>query len=71
MNLEEARQKLEKYGQLHVLDYYGELTDEQKESLLAQIDETDFSVIRYAKNPHGNQVRGKITPLGAMEIPDI
>ena len=71
MNLEEARQKLEKYGQLHVLDYYGELTDEQKESLLAQIDETDFSVIRYAENPHGNQVRGKITPLGAMEIPEI
>ena len=27
MNFEEARQKLEKYGQLHVLDYYGELTD--------------------------------------------
>ena len=25
MNLEEARQKLEEYGQLHVLDYYGEL----------------------------------------------
>ena len=38
MNLEEARQKLEEYGQLHVLDYYGELTDEQKGALLAQID---------------------------------
>ncbi len=71
MNLEEARQKLEEYGQLHVLDYYEELTDEQKEALLAQIDETDFSVIRYAENPHGNQVRGKITPLGAMEISEI
>ena len=46
MNLEEARKKLEEYGQLHVLDYYDELTQEQKEALLAQIDETDFSVIR-------------------------
>ena len=71
MNLEQARQKLEKYGQLHVLDYYEGLTDEQKQELLKQIDETDFSVIRYAENPHGNQVRGKITPLGAMEISEI
>ena len=31
MNLENARQKLEEYGQLHVLDHYEELTDEQKE----------------------------------------
>ena len=71
MNLENARKKLEEYGQLHVLNYYDELTDEQKEALLKQIDETDFSVIRYAANPHGNQTRGKITPLGAMEIPEI
>ena len=71
MDFENAKKKLEKYGQEHVLNYYDELTDEQKESLLKQIDETDFSVIRYAENPHGNQVRGKISPLGAMEIPEI
>ena len=71
MNLEQAKEKLNKYGQLHVLDHYDTLTDEQKEMLLKQIDETDFSVIRYAKNPHGNQKRGKIEPLGAMEISEI
>ena len=71
MNLENARKKLEEYGQLHVLDYFDELTQDQKEALLQQIEETDFSVIRYAANPHGGQVRGKITPLGAMEIPEI
>ena len=71
MNLENARKKLEEYGQLHVLDYFDELTQEQKDALLQQIEETDFSVIRYAANPHGGQVRGKITPLGAMEIPQI
>ena len=71
MDFENAKKKLEKYGQEHVLNYYDELTDEQKESLLKQIDETDFSVIRYAENPHGNQVRGKISPRGAMEIPEI
>ena len=71
MNFEEAKLKLEKYGQTHVLDYYDELAPEQKEALLTQIDETDLSVIRYAANPHGNQKRGKISPLGAMEIPEI
>ena len=71
MNFEEAKSKLAKYGQLHVLDYYDELSDEEKKELLQQIDETDFSVIRYAANPHGGQKRGKITPLGAMEIPEI
>lgn len=71
MNFEEAKKKLEKYGQDHVLAYYDELTEEQKESLLQQIDETDFSVIKYAANPSGSQVRGKISPLGAMEIPQI
>ena len=71
MNFEEAKQKLAECGQTHVLDYFDELTQEQKEELLAQIDETDFSVVRYAANPHGGQKRGKITPLGAMEIAEI
>ena len=71
MNFEEAKQKLAEYGQTHVLDYFDELSEEQKEELLKQIDETDFSVVRYAANPHGGQKRGKITPLGAMEIPEI
>lgn len=71
MNFEEAKKKLEKYGQLHVLSYYDELTADEKQELLQQIEETDFSVIRYAANPHGGQKRGKITPLGAMEISEI
>ena len=71
MNFEEAKKKLAEYGQTHVLNYFDELTQEQKEELLTQIDETDFSVVRYADNPHGGQKRGKITPLGAMEIAEI
>lgn len=71
MNFEEAKKKLEKYGQLHVLSYYDELTADEKQELLQQIEETDFSVIRYAATPHGGQKRGKITPLGAMEISEI
>ena len=32
MNLEDARKKLEKYGQQHVLQYYDELSPEQQEN---------------------------------------
>ena len=34
MNYQEAYEKLEKYGQLHVLKYYEELDDGEKEALL-------------------------------------
>ena len=41
MNYQEALAKLKSYGQEHVLMYYNELTKEQQEALLTQIDETD------------------------------
>ena len=44
MNFENAKNKLKEYAQEHILDYYDELNDSQKEALLRQIDETDFSV---------------------------
>ena len=44
MNFENAKNKLKEYAQEHILDYYDELNDSQKEALLKQIDETDFSV---------------------------
>lgn len=71
MNLEQAHRKLEKYGQLHVLKYYDSLSPEEQGALLQQIEKTDFSILRYAKEPHKGLKRGKITPLGAMEISEI
>lgn len=71
MDLEQARRKLEKYGQLHVLKFYDTLSHEEQQALLEQIEKTDFNVLRYAKNPHKGLKRGKITPLGAMEIGEI
>ena len=72
MTLEEAKKKLAEYGQEHVLRFYDELGDEEKKSLLAQIENTDFSVLHYLKTgDEGKNNRGKITPLGAMELPEI
>lgn len=70
MNYKEAYEKLEQYGQLHVLKYYEELTQEQKKELVDQIDATDFGMLKYCKNNTTNQ-KGKISPITAMEIAEI
>lgn len=67
MDYKEAYEKLEKYGQQHVLQYYEELTDEQQKELLAQIETTDFSMLQYCQNNTTNQ-KGKITSLAAMQL---
>ena len=71
MNFEQAKEKLNRAGQEHVLAYYEELTKEQKELLLSQIEDTDFGVLASVKDHKGGTARGKITPLAAMELPQI
>lgn len=71
MNFEQAKEKLHRAGQEHVLAYCEELTKEQKELLLSQIEDTDFGVLASVKDHKGGTARGKITPLAAMELPQI
>lgn len=71
MNFDQAKEKLHRAGQEHVLAYYEELTKEQKELLLSQIEDTDFGVLASVKDHKGGTVRGKITPLAAMELSQI
>ena len=71
INFEEAKSKLEKYGQLHVLKYYEELTAEEKEQLLTQIEETDFEVLKYCDKKDKLVEKGKIEPLAAMQLESI
>lgn len=71
INFEEAKSKLEKYGQLHVLKYYEELTAEEKEQLLTQIEETDFEVLKYCDKKEKLVEKGKIEPLAAMQLESI
>lgn len=68
MNYNEAMEKLKKYGQEHVLKYYAELPDEQRNTLIEQIDRTDFTVIGQAAE---TGKRGAIAPIKAMTIPEI
>ena len=68
MNYEEAKKKVQQYGQEHVLKYYAELPDEQRNTLIEQIDRTDFTVIGQAAE---TGKRGAIAPIKAMTIPEI
>ena len=71
MNLEEAKKKLEEYGQSHVLKYYDELSDGEKADLLQQIEDTDFAVLANCKNLGKSEGRGKFAPLAAMQVSEI
>lgn len=71
MTLEQANEKLKKYGQEHVLKYYEELTDGQREELLAQIEATDMSILDAYKHRDQLAQKGKITPLAAMQLDEI
>ncbi|WP_026526026.1 UTP--glucose-1-phosphate uridylyltransferase [Butyrivibrio sp. VCD2006] len=71
MTLEEAKKKLEAEGQEHVLKYYDELSEAEKAALLQQIDETDFDVLKNAKNLGKGSERGEFSPLACMQLSEI
>lgn len=71
MNLEEAKKKLEQFGQQHVLKYYDELTAQEQQELLAQIDATDFSVLKKCSELGKAGRRGTFSPLAAMQLDEI
>lgn len=71
MNFENAKKKLDSYEQGHVLRYYDELNDAEKQALLQQIDETDFSVTEKVMKKKSDDKRGVITPIKAMTLNEI
>ena len=71
MDFLQAKEKLEKFGQQHVLKYYDELTEAEQKELLQQIEETDFAVIENCKNLGKSEGRGKFEPLAAMQVSEI
>ncbi len=71
MNIEQCREKLEKYGQTHLLKYYDELDENQKQQLLNQIEQVDFSLLKLCKDGVQEAKKGKIEPISALTISDI
>lgn len=70
MNYADAKAKMTAIGQEHVLKYYEELSQAQKENLLKQIEETDFSVLERINCGAGDE-RGVFSPLAAMQLSEI
>lgn len=71
MNLSQAKEKLEKYGQEHILKYYDQLNEQEKEMLLAQIESTDMSILEACRHREELAQKGVITPLAAMQLTEI
>ena len=71
MTLEQVKEKVAKYGQEQVLKYVDELSEAEKAVLFAQIEATDMDVIECCKHKGDMVKRGVISPLGAMELPEI
>lgn len=71
MDYQRAYEKLEKFGQLHVLKYYDELTKEEQEMLLKQVEDTDFTMTDSCKHKEELNQKGKISPLSAMQLKEI
>ncbi|MCM1133969.1 MAG: UTP--glucose-1-phosphate uridylyltransferase [Clostridium sp.] len=71
MNKTQAVEKLAASGQSHVMKYFDELTKEQQELLLAQIEAVDFSALSSLGSLKDGNERGVITPLGAMQLSQI
>lgn len=63
MDIKNAKALVEKYGQEHLLEYYDQLSDEQKKSLISQIENLDFSVLE-------NLTCGEEKPLGELSPAD-
>lgn len=71
MELLQAKEKLAKYGQEQVLKFYDELTENEKQGLLTQIEETDMEILASIERKDELASKGEISPLAAMELDEI
>lgn len=71
MTYDEALQKLTQVGQQHLLKYYDEISDQQKEQLLRQIEQLDLSLLELMSDGAKENPKGKLEPLGAVTLDEI
>ncbi|MBR4768376.1 MAG: UDPGP type 1 family protein [Lachnospiraceae bacterium] len=72
MNYREAYEKLESAGQTHLLKYYDTLNEEEKNSLLREIESLDLSFLSLIDEPdQPTRPDDRIEPLPAMTAEEI
>ncbi len=71
MNYVSIKQKLEEVGQLHLLQFYDDLTEVERKALITQIEAIDFAIIEQGKKQLEHQEKGIISPLAVRTIEEI
>ena len=71
MDFHAAFNELEIYGQQHLLKYYDQLTQQQQEVLLAQIDNIDWKLLDLLGQENAIKKIGRTEPPRALELKDI
>ena len=72
LNYDDARKLLSEHGQEHLLKFCNELSGAEKNELLGQIENIDFSLLDNLKAENKlTSKRGKFEPLGALTVDDI
>jgi UDP-N-acetylglucosamine/UDP-N-acetylgalactosamine diphosphorylase len=71
LNYEDAKNILQEYNQIHILDYYSELSDSEMQRLLNQVELVDFSVLECLNGGAASCKRGVFQPLNALTITEI
>ncbi|HIU80400.1 MAG TPA: UDPGP type 1 family protein [Candidatus Coproplasma excrementipullorum] len=70
MNYTQAEELLAAHGQMQLLDYYDELTDEQRACLLSDIAKLDFSVLENLHSDYSKTL-GKLSPADALSVDEV
>lgn len=70
LTYEQAKELLKEQQQEQLLQYYDQLNEQEKEVLLRQISNLDFSLLDLLGEESGGE-RGKLEPLGAVTIDEI
>lgn len=70
MNLDSIKNTLNCYNQQHLLKYFEELSDSEKNALLSQIDSIDWTFMSYL-NKDTSAKESVIAPISAMPLSEI
>ena len=68
MLYQEAEKLLQEIGQEHLLSFYDELTEGEKEELLSQIASTDWKVLQNFDHPEDLSGKGEIEPIEGLTL---
>lgn len=71
MTLKALTELVKTHGQEQLLTYYEQLTEEEQHTLSEQIQSIDWEVLRLIAERGKPVGKGKLEPLGAMELPEI